>query len=483
MDTALPAPATVAAPEAPPDPRRWVGLVLILTASFLTSFDFFVVNVALAAMRTDLGARPAQIEFVVAGYGLAFAVLLVTGGRLGDLFGRKRLFLVGMAGFTLASALCGLATTANGLIVARVFQGLTAATMNPQVLAIIRVTFPAAERARAIGYFGMTLGAASIAAQVIGGALIEADLWHLGWRPIFLVNVPIGLVAIPASWRVLRESRAAGGHGLDPGGIVIGTAALLLLAYPLVEGREAGWPAWAFAALAASVPALAAFVLYEMHVMHRRRVPLVNLRLFRDRGFSVGLVMAVTFFGGLSAFFMTMTLFLQQGFGLSPMRTGLTFVAFGIGFVAASRLSSVIAGRIGPLIINLGTVLMGAALALLVGMARVDAGAAMNPGLLAAAMLVYGCGQGLVLPSLIAIVVGSSRIPAADAGSASGVFAMVQQVSLALGVAVIGGVFFSALGTGSPAGYDAALAAALSCNIGLLAATFVLAFALRWERL
>ena len=463
-----------------PDPRRWIGLVLVLIASFLTAFDFFVVNVALPAMRTDLGARPAQLEFVVAGYGLAFAVLLVTGGRLGDLYGRKRMFILGMGGFTAASALCGVAPTAGLLIAARVLQGMTAAMMNPQVLAIIRVTFPEGERARAIGYFGMTLGAASILAQLIGGVLVQVDLFGLSWRPVFLVNVPIGLVALPLALRVLRESRAAGGHQLDPGGILIGSAALLLLAVPLVEGREAGWPGWAYAAMALSMPAFAAFVAWEWHVQHRCRVPLVNLRLFRDRGFSLGLLMAVTFFGGLSAFFMTITLFLQQGFGLTPLATGLTFVAFGIGFVGGSRLSSTVAARLGPRVINLGTALMGAGLLAIILMAKAASGSAMDGRTLAAALLVYGVGQGLTLPSLVTLVVGSSRIPAADAGSASGVFAMVQQVALALGVAVVGGVFFGALdGNTTRLAYDGALAAALSCNLGLLAATFALALGLR----
>ena len=432
MDALTPESAVAAVP----DPRRWYGLILVLTSSFLTAFDFFVVNVALPAMRSDLAARPAQLEFVVAGYGLAFAVLLVTGGRLGDLFGRKRMFILGMAGFTLASALCGLATGPVFLIVARIVQGMTAAMMNPQVLAIIRVTFPEGERARAIGYFAMTIGAASIAAQLIGGLLIQADIWGLSWRPIFLVNVPVGIVSIAAAFRVLPESRVPGGHGLDPGGIAIGSVALLLLAYPLVEGREAGWPGWAFAALAASVPAFVGFVLYELHMLHRRRMPLVNVRLFRDRSFSLGLVMVVTFFGGLSAFFMTVTLFLQEGFGMSPLETGLTFVAFGLGFVGGSRFSSSIAARIGPKVINIGTAMMAAGLSVMIGMAWFGAGAAMDRRLLAAAMVVYGCGQGFALPSLVTLVVGGRGIPAAEAGSASGVFAMVQQVSMALGVAV-----------------------------------------------
>ncbi len=220
-------------------------------------------------MHTELGADSAELEFVVAGYGLAFAILLVTGGRLGDLFGRKRLFMLGMAGFTIASALCGVATSPEVLVLSRVLQGLTAALMSPQVLALIRVTFPENERARAIGYFGTTLGLASIAAQLIGGVLIQADIAGLGWRPIFLVNVPIGLAALAASRGILLESRADGRPSVDLGGVVLGSVALLLLVYPLVEGREAGWPAWATWSLIASVPAMAIFIVWEWTVLHR----------------------------------------------------------------------------------------------------------------------------------------------------------------------------------------------------------------------
>ncbi len=459
-----------------PDPRRWIGLALVLAAAFLSSFDFFVVNVALPAMRLDLGARPSELQFVVAGYGLAFAVLLVTGGRMGDLYGRRRMFVWGMAGFTAASALCGLALTPGQLIAARVLQGLTAAVMNPQVLAIIRVTFPDNERARAIGWFSVTIGAASIAAQLGGGALIEWNPHGLTWRPIFLVNVPVGIVAAIAARLILPESSAAGRHSLDPGGILLGTSALLLLSVPLVEGREAGWPAWSLWCIALSLPVMAAFVAYEWALQARGRVPLVNLRLFRDRAFSLGLVMTVTFFGGLASFFLSITLFLQQGFGMGPLATGLTFVAFGIGFVTGSRLSSGVARRLGPRVINLGTSLMVLGLGCIVLLARAAHGVALDGRLLAAILVMYGLGQGLALPSLVATVVGSSRIPAADAGSASGVFSTVQQVAFALGVAAIGGVFFGVLGEGtSHTDYDDALSAALSCNMGLLSATFMLA--------
>ena len=463
--------------EDAPDPRRWVGLVVLLTGAFLPAFDFFVVNVALPAMHTELGARPADLELVVAGYGLAFAVLLVTGGGLGDLYGRKRLFIIGMTGFTAASALCGLATSPAVLILARIFQGLTAALMNPQVLAIIRVSFPANERARAIGYFGTTLGLASIAAQFIGGALVQADVAGLGWRPIFLVNVPVGIVALWFASRTLRESRAQGRPTLDIGGIALATLTILLLVYPLVEGQSLGWPPWTFVCLLSSAPALGLFITYEWLVQSRGRSPLVNLRLFRDPSFSLGLAMAVTFFSGLAAFFMGLTVTLQQGFGYSPFATGLVFVAFGIGFVGASLGSSHVARRLGPRTISLGTAMQATGvLGIIVALQSMHDGA-LNMALLWPVLVYYGCGQGFALPTLVGAVVGSPRIPPHEAGAASGMFTMVQQVAFGLGVATIMGAFFAMLGP-SPvvADYQHALSVALACNACLMAVTCVLAF-------
>ncbi len=460
-----------------PDPKRWTALIVLLTGAFLPAFDFFVVNVALPAMHSDLGASPADMELVVAGYGLAFAVLLVTGGRLGDLYGRKRLFMLGMTGFTIASALCGLAPSPAVLIAARILQGLTAALMNPQVLSIIRVTFPEHERARAIGFFGTTLGLASIAAQLIGGLLIQANIAGLDWRPIFLVNVPVGAVALFLASRTLRETRAQGRPSLDIGGIALATAFVILLAYPLVEGQGLGWPGWTIACLVASVPVLALFVFYEWVVQLRGRAPLVNLRLFKDRAFSLGLVMAMTFFGGLAAFFMGLTIFLQQGLGYDPLQAGLVFVAFGFGFVGASLLSSQLARRIGPVTITVGTVLMGAGLVAIVILIRIAGEGPLNMLVLWPVLIIYGCGQGFALPTLVSSAVGSSRIPPQEAGAAAGVFNMVQQIGFALGIALIMGLFFSVLGTGThQVDYERALSAALCCNIGLMALTGVLAF-------
>ncbi len=478
MNDGLALPPTLAAlvADPAPDPKRWLALGVLLTGVFLTAFDFFVVNVALPAMHAELGARPAELELVVAGYGLAFAILLVTGGRLGDLYGRKRMFMGGMVGFTLASAFCGLAVDPAMLIASRVLQGLTAAIMSPQVLAIIRVTFPEAERSRAIGFFGTTLGLASIMAQLIGGVLVQADIAGLSWRPIFLVNVPVGIVALIAARGSLRDSRAGGRPTLDFGGMVLGTAALLLLVYPLVEGREAGWPAWSIFSLALSGPMLGLFVFYEWLVQNSGRSPMVNLRLFRDRTFSLGLVMAMTFFGGLSAFFMGITIFLQDGFHYSPLQTGAVFVGFGVGFMTGSLVSARVGRRLGPLTITLGTALMATGLLAIIGMTHFAGSAGLDLWVVGPVLVWYGLGQGFALPTLVTVTVSSSKIPPQEAGAASGMFSMVQQVAFAIGVAVIMGVFFSELGTATdPRSYEHALTVALSLNVGMLALTGTLA--------
>ncbi|MFA5610674.1 MAG: MFS transporter, partial [Alcaligenes sp.] len=229
----------------------WLGLSVLLLAGFVTIFDLFVVNVAIPNIQNQLAASFSQIGFIVAGYELAFGVLLITGGRLGDLFGRRRLFIIGMASFTLASALCGLAPTAFLLIIARVLQGLAAALLFPQVYASIRVNFEGDHSRRAFGLLGMTLGLAAIAGQILGGWLVHADLFGLGWRSIFLINIPIGLLAIALA-RYIPETRAPHGQGLDSTGVVLISLALSLLLIPLIQSSEHGWPASSLAALAAA---------------------------------------------------------------------------------------------------------------------------------------------------------------------------------------------------------------------------------------
>jgi MFS family permease len=321
---ALPGGLTAALDEtAGLDPRRWRALPVILIGSFLSFLDFFIVNIALPSMGADLGATPAQLQFIVAAYGIGFGVFLITGGRLGDIFGRKRVLLFGVAGFTLASTLCGLAPTPAALIAFRFVQAICAATVTPQVLSIIRVEFTAAERPIAIGFYGASMGLASITAQLLGGLLVSLDLFGWSWRLIFLVNIPIGLTAIVLASRMIRESRGISHATLDLVGVALASLGLFLLIYPIVEGREAGWPAWSFAMLAATLPVLIGFVLYERRVIRQGRMPLIALHLFRIGALRLGLVLSVVFFSTAGVFFVVLTIFFQAGLGYSPFRAGL----------------------------------------------------------------------------------------------------------------------------------------------------------------
>ena len=469
-------PAGQGSPAPAPDARRWIGLAAALSGGFLHVFNFFVVNIALPSIAHGLGATAGDAQFLIAGYGLAYAVLLITAGRLGDRFGRKRIFLLGMAGFTLASALCALAPTADLLIASRVLQGLAAAAMVPQVLAIIQITFPPAERPRALGYFATSLGLGSIAGQLLGGVLVGADLFGLGWRAIFLVDVPVGLAALAIAARLLPESRSAGVR-LDLGGVALLSLGLFLLIFPLIEGRQAGWPGWVGASLLAAAFLLAVFIAYERAVAARGATPLLDLALFRNPSFVIGLVMVVAFYGGQAAFFLVFTVFLQQGFGFTSLTAAYAFLPFACGFSGASALAARAARLVGSGILALGSSLMIVGLISLIVIARL-ADATLPWAGLVPAFFVYGIGQGLVMSPLVHTVLG--RIASRDAGIAAGTMSTVQQIALALGVAVIGGFFFDRLGASPDRhAFVMALAATLMCNIALAATTIVLSLLVR----
>ena len=454
------------------DPGRWRSLAVVLSAAFLVALDFFVVNVSIPSIQAGLHASFAEVQLVIASYGLTYAVLLISGGRLGDIYGRKRMFLWGVGGFTVTSLVCGLAPTPRFLIAGRALQGVAGALLFPQVLSVIQVSFPLRERAKAFGLFGMIIGTASFSGNLLGGLLVSANVLGLSWRPIFLINLPIGLATVWAAIRAVHESRSPKARRLDFGGVALMTASLALLVYPLVEGREAGWPWWTYTCGAGSILLLAVFVRFERRVTERGGSPLVELSLFHDRAFVIGLFSGVCFFSGAAAFFLISTIFLQNGLGYSARDAGLTFTSFAVAFLGSSLASVRVQPKLGSRIINLGAALMITGLTVLLWVAR-SRGSALTGVELAPALLIYGTGQGFVMPTLISTIL--INIKGHDAGSASGVLTTVQQVSFALGVAVIGTVFFSALGrqTGA-AGFVRALQTAFTVNICLLAVTFLL---------
>lgn len=450
-------------PSTPP----WRGLAVLLLAGFVTIFDLFVVNVAIPAMQAGLAASFAQIGFIVAGYELAFGVLLITGGRLGDRFGRRRLFVLGMAGFTLASLLCGLAPGANALIAARVLQGLAAALLFPQVYASIRVHFEGDAGRRAFGLLGMTLGLAALAGQVFGGWLVHADLFGLGWRNIFLINVPIGLCAIAAA-RHIPESRAPERPALDGRGVLLVSAGLTCLLVPLIEGPAQGWPGWSIVALAASALLLAAFQRQQRHRQASGQWPLVDMRLLAERRFALGALLVLLVYSTSSSFFLCFALLLQSGLGLDPFAAGRIFAPCSLGFVLAALAAPRLVARWGQRAIGAGALAYALSIGLLIAQVHVS-GAALDPMSLIPVLIAVGAGQGLIMTPLLNLVLGF--VPAAQAGIASGVIATLQQIGAALGVAVVGMLFAAALaadaGTaGQAARYSAAFVAGMGCNFG-----------------
>ncbi|HEY6479956.1 MAG TPA: MFS transporter [Streptosporangiaceae bacterium] len=460
--------AQILAPTAPPDgaadPRRWLTLVILLLAAFMNLLDISIVNIAIPAIQRNLHASYADVQWALAAYTLAYAVVLITGGRLGDAYGRKRLFLIGVTGFTIMSALCGAAVSPSMLIACRVIQGAMGAIMIPQVLSVIQVIFPSAERIKALAAFGVTAGLGTVSGPLLGGLLTQHDLFGLDWRPIFLINVPVGIIAVAASAVLVRESRAPRRPRLDPGGVLLITAALLLLLYPLVEGRQLGWPVWTFVAMAASVPAAALFVWYERVKDRRDGSPLVQLSLFGQRAFSIGIAIAITFFLGVTSFALILTLFLQIGLSFTPLHAGLTFLPFSGGVLVASAAAARLAPRFGRGVTMTGALVMAAGMAgLIATVARY--GAAVTTAELVPGLIVAGLGMGTVLAPLADILL--ARVDRQHAGSASGLFNTGIQLGASIGVALIGVIFFGLLGSQSG---PAAAATAPQLRAGLAAA-------------
>jgi len=440
---------------APPalDPRRWLALVVILIAGVMDLLDVTIVNVAAPSILRDLDATYAQFEWVVSGYVLGFAALLITGGRLGDIFGRKRIFLLGVAGFTVASALCGLAVNPGMLIGARFFEGAMAGLMVPQILAIIHVTFPPQERGKVFGIWGGVLGSASVAGVVLGGVLVQWNLAGWGWRPIFLVNIPVGLAALAAAWFVVPESRSPATLRLDLVGMVLAITGVLMLVYPLTEGRSLGWPAWTFALMGGSVVVLAVFVGYERWRTRTVGSPLVVLSLFRARSFSAGMMVWAIFFVASGAFFLVWTLYMQVGLGWTPLHAGLTAVSFAVGAAAGAGLSvQVFTPRFGRAALMAGALINAAGFA---GYAWLSShyGPGIHSWQMLVPLAVAGFGFGLVAAALVDLIL--TGVPVRDAGSGSGVLSTTQQVGMALGYALVGVIFFGLLASGSGHGVTA----------------------------
>lgn len=419
--------------------RRWWVLAIVVSAQFMFGVDAFIVNVAIPTIATELNASPAEIEAVIAIYLIAYATLVVTGGRLGDIFGTKKIFIAGVAGFALTSLWCGLAQSGPELILARLAQGATAALMVPQVLATLHLLFADSARGRAFAIYGVVLGLAGAAGFTLGGLLVTVDLAGLGWRSVFFVNVPFGIAIIAAAlWIVPSVPRRAGTR-LDMMGAAVLFAGLLCLIGPLLLGHDVHWAPWVWLVMGAGVGILAAFLTLERGIAARGGMPLIDLALLADGAFMRGLAAVFFFFFANLSFYLVVTLFMQKALQIPPLEAGLVFLPLALAFVVASRHSGARAKHRGTLVLIEGCALQVTGLALLA--ASVAWTAAPSATLLALVLIVFGYGQGLVMAPLSGAVLASVKPQAA--GSASGIYGTTTQIGNAAGVAAIGAVFFA----------------------------------------
>ena len=454
--------------QAARNPVRWFVFAVVIAANIMDLMDATIVNVAGPSIRIALGGSASFLQWLPAGYTLAFAVFLITGARLGDMFGRRRLFLIGSAGFTVMSAACAAAPSPAALILFRVLQGGFGALMIPQGFGMLKEVFDEQEMTKVFGAFGPMMGLSILAAPILAGALVEANLWGIGWRLVFLINVPIGIAAFAGAVRVLPKTVAHPGMRLDTGGMVLIGLALTAVIYPLIQGRADGWPAWTFVLLAAGAVLLGVFGFWE-----RRRSgdPLIEPGLLANRTYTSGILVALAFFGAFGGLLLCVSLFAQLGEHFSPIHAGLTLMAMVIGMIAGMGAGMALVGRLGRHLLHLGVAVVAAGtvvLALTVTGAHAASTLDLAPGL-----FLIGLGAGMSMGQLFDFILAG--VSMGEVGSASGVLEAVQQLSNALGVAVLGTIFFSTFGANLPT--HALAVTAWACLVPL-AATFLLVFKL-----
>jgi MFS family permease len=419
--------------------RRWFVLAIVVAAQFMVGVDAFIVNVALPTIAVELQASPAQVQSVIAIYLIAYATLVVTGGRLGDIYGTRNVFLAGVLGFTLTSLWCGLAQSGSELIAARLAQGATAALMVPQVLATLHLLFADQARGRAFGIYGIVLGLAGAAGFALGGLLVTLDLAGLGWRVVFFVNVPFGLLIMSAGLWVMPSVPRRAGTRLDVLGAIVLLIGLLCLIGPLLFGHDAHWAPWVWLTMAAGIAIMAGFPRLERAVARRGGMPLIDLALLADAPFMRGLGAAFFFFFANLSFYLVMTLFMQKALQIPPLQAGLVFVPLALTFVIASRISARRARHRGTLVLVEGCAIQIAGLAVLA--LTIASFTSPSAALLAVVLTVFGFGQGLVMAPLSGVVL--STVKPESAGSGSGLYGTTAQIANAAGIAAIGAVFFA----------------------------------------
>lgn len=450
------------------NPLRWLIFAVVIAANIMDLLDATIVNVAGPSIRAALGGSASTLQWLPAGYTLALAVFLITSARLGDMFGRRRLFLVGSAGFTVFSAACAVAPSMGVLIAFRVLQGAFGAMMIPQGFGMLKEAFDEDEMTKVFGFFGPMMGLSMLAAPILAGGLVEANLWGVGWRLVFLINVPIGAATLLGGLRVLPRTIAHPGVRLDLVGTALVGLALTALIYPLIQGRADGWPLWTFLTLAAGAVLLAVFVVWERH---RRTDPLIEPSLLSNRVYTSGVLVALAFFGAFSGLLLCVSVFVQVGEGFSPVRAGLTLLPMVIGMVGGMAAGFALVKPLGRHLLHAGIAVVAAgAVTLAVTMAGLRYASIWD---LAPSLVLIGLGFGGSIGQLFDFIVAGVGMD--EVGSASGVLEAVQQVSSAIGVAALGTIFFAAYAHGRPT--HALATTAWACLVPI-AATFGLLFLL-----
>src|SRR4051812_14953282 len=456
----------------------WLGFVVVLAASVMDLLDSTIAQTAAPAIRADLAGSYADLEWISAAYTLAMSVGLLVGGRLGDVFGRRQVMLAGMGGFVAASVLCALAPTAGALIACRALQGAVGAIMIPQGFGIIRELFGDEGQQKAFAIFGPVMGLSAVAGPVIGGALVDLDLFGTGWRSIFLVNVPLGLAAIALGMRYLpRVAPASPGERIDLASVGMATVGGFALVYPIVQGRELGWPVWAFALIVAGVALLGVFGRRQARLARGargRRSPLVDPSILKRRAYVSGLVLVLCFIGAMGGMILVFNVMLQAGLGFSPLECGVATIGIPVAAIFGSITSSVTLERLGRKTIQIGTATMAAGL-LLSDVVLRSLGGDLSAWDLAAPLAVTGFGMGMVFVPMFDVILAG--VEPRQLGSASGLLETIQQLGMSIGIAVVGTVLFGALGHGhGRAAFVVSADQALLVAVGFLVA----AFAVTW---
>ncbi|TCK22739.1 MFS transporter [Pseudonocardia endophytica] len=455
-----------------PDPRRWQALWVCLVAGFMTLLDVSIVNVALPSMQTGLGASSAELSWVVSGYALTFGLVLVSSGRLGDDRGRRRMFLISLALFTLTSALAGLATNPTFLVVARLLQGVAGGMLNPQVVGFIQQLFRGPERGRAFGLFGTAIGISTAVGPLLGGLLIQWGGDTEGWRWVFYVNVPIGVAALVAGARLLPRDETSGERRpLDLVGALLLGAAVVAVMLPLVESEQdtASAPWWLMAVAAAL---LVVFVLWERVAARRHGHPLVNFALLKAPSYVWGTTLGLVYFAGFTSIFFVLTIYLQAGLGYTALESGLALTPFALGSAVSAAVGGRLVSRLGKPLVVIGLVLV--VLGLLATDLLLAAGFAHAGWVVAGPLLVAGVGGGLVIAPNQTLAL--EDIPPRDGGTAAGVLQTGQRVGSAVGISLVGAVFFGHLAS-SRGDWDVAISIGLRVTVGLVALALLIGIA------